>query len=72
LARKLASQATLQRGLSRVADDYFYHRIIDMPKRPPWNYSMKKEELDENENNYFDNWLKSIYEAVRIILTSVR
>ena len=43
-----------------------------MPKRPPWNYSMKKEELDENENNYFDNWLKSIYEAVRIILTSVR
>lgn len=63
--RKLESQRPLERGLSRVADDYFYHRIIGMPKRPPWTFSMTKEDLDENETEYFNKWLKDIYDTVR-------
>ena len=27
--------------------------LIDIPKRPPWNYSLSKQELQNNEEKYF-------------------
>ena len=35
-----------------ISDDYF-PLGIDMPKRPPWNFSMTKEQLELREQNYF-------------------
>jgi hypothetical protein len=35
---------------------------IDFPKRPTWNHSMTKEQLDQRESEYFKNWLKETME----------
>lgn len=35
-----------------VSDNYFPPEI-DMPKRPPWNFNMTKEQLDIIEHRYF-------------------
>jgi hypothetical protein len=35
-----------------VSDDYFPDGI-DMPKRPPWDFSMSKEQLEMREQKYF-------------------
>ncbi len=33
-----------------------------MPKRPPWNFKMTKQQLEEREQKYFDKWLQDIYD----------
>lgn len=35
-----------------VSDDYFPSQV-DMPKRPPWDFSMSKEEVEQREQKYF-------------------
>lgn len=35
-----------------ISDNYFPPGI-DMPKRPPWNFNMTKEQLDIREQRYF-------------------
>lgn len=35
-----------------VSDDYFPAEI-DLPKRPPWDFSMRKDELEMREQRYF-------------------
>ncbi|KAL7305675.1 hypothetical protein TKK_0001932 [Trichogramma kaykai] len=42
-----------------ISDDYFPEGI-DMPKRPAWDFSMSKEELDMREQKYFTEYLKSM------------
>ncbi|KAI7901867.1 uncharacterized protein BX663DRAFT_512668 [Cokeromyces recurvatus] len=39
-----------------------FDRYIDFPKRPAWNYDMTKEEIDKQEQDYFNNWLKATEE----------
>ncbi|XP_014216237.1 guanine nucleotide-binding protein-like 1 [Copidosoma floridanum] len=42
-----------------VSDDYFPLEI-DMPKRPPWDFSMTKEQLEVREQRYFHEYLKEM------------
>ncbi|KAG7196906.1 hypothetical protein KM043_000180 [Ampulex compressa] len=39
------------------SDDYF-PTGLNMPKRPPWNFNMTREELDLREQRYFTEYLK--------------
>ncbi|KAL6045209.1 Guanine nucleotide-binding protein-like 1 [Balamuthia mandrillaris] len=59
--RKFASQKPLHRWKSRIAEDYFARQFISMPKRPAWNYNMSKQQLERNEQQYFEHWLDTIY-----------
>jgi len=34
--------------------------ILDFPKRPPWNYGMTKEKLEQQEKKYFDSYLQEV------------
>ncbi|XP_013410174.1 guanine nucleotide-binding protein-like 1 [Lingula anatina] len=36
--------------------------VLDIPKRPPWNYTLSKEELEHNEEEYFQQYLENIFE----------
>jgi hypothetical protein len=38
-----------------------YTIVIDFPKRPIWHYRMTKEELEANEEHYFQKWLDDVY-----------
>ncbi|CAK9804377.1 Guanine nucleotide-binding protein-like 1 [Anthophora plagiata] len=42
-----------------VSDNYFPPEI-DMPKRPPWDFNISKEQLDLREQRYFTEYLKDI------------
>lgn len=42
-----------------VSDNYFPPEI-DMPKRPPWNFNMTKEQLDIIEHRYFTEYLRNM------------
>ncbi|XP_058802266.1 guanine nucleotide-binding protein-like 1 [Phymastichus coffea] len=48
-----------------VSDDYFPAEV-DIPKRPPWNFNMSKEELEVRENRYFTEYLKNMESLVNI------
>ena len=37
-----------------------------MPKRPPWNYSMSKEQVERSEQTMFENFLDKIYDECKI------
>ena len=34
--------------------------VLDMPKRPEWNYKMNKIEVEENEESMFRQYIKDI------------
>lgn len=40
--------------------------VLDMPKRPPWNYSMSKEQVERSEQTMFENFLDKIYDECKI------
>ena len=42
-------------------DVYVPGTALDIPKRPPWFYSMTKEQLESQEEAMFDDYLKNIY-----------
>lgn len=44
-----------------ISDNYFPPGI-DMPKRPPWDFNMTKEQLNIREQRYFTEYLKSMEE----------
>ncbi|XP_072746102.1 guanine nucleotide-binding protein-like 1 [Anoplolepis gracilipes] len=44
-----------------ISDNYFPLEI-DMPRRPPWDFNMTKEQLDIREQRYFTEYLKNITE----------
>jgi hypothetical protein len=35
---------------------------IDFPKRPKWSYDMKKEQVEQQEEDAFQAWKQAIYE----------
>lgn len=49
-ARKALEPCTIEQ--QEVSDDFF-PTGLDMPKRPAWDFSMSKEELDAREQRYF-------------------
>ncbi|XP_060069703.1 guanine nucleotide-binding protein-like 1 [Ylistrum balloti] len=36
--------------------------VLDLPKRPPWNYSLSKAKLEAREQNYFQDYTEAIFE----------
>ncbi|XP_015590580.1 guanine nucleotide-binding protein-like 1 isoform X2 [Cephus cinctus] len=40
--------------------DNFFPPGIDMPKRPPWDFNITKEQLESREQRYFTEYLKNI------------
>ncbi|CAG8534852.1 9594_t:CDS:10 [Funneliformis caledonium] len=64
-AQRKASMNTFARLPSTVLEvsvNDIYKSIIDFPKRPSWNYEMTKEELEANEEHYFQQWLDDVYD----------
>ncbi|XP_066589713.1 guanine nucleotide-binding protein-like 1 isoform X2 [Prorops nasuta] len=55
-ARKALKPIPLEQ--QEVSDNYFPPEI-DMPKRPPWDFTMSKEQLDIREQRYFAKYLKN-------------
>ena len=45
---------------------YHYLLVLDMPKRPPWNYSMSKEQVERSEQTMFENFLDKIYDECKV------
>lgn len=37
-----------------------------MPKRPPWKYSMSKEQVERTEQEMFENFLDKIYDEYKL------
>ena len=37
-----------------------------MPKRPPWRYSMSKEQVERSEQEMFENFLDKIYDEYKL------
>lgn len=44
-----------------VEDIYQSGSVLDIPRRPPWNYSMSKETVERQEEVLFDRYLNAIY-----------
>ena len=42
-------------------DVYAPGTVLDIPKRPPWSYSMTKEQVEAQEEAMFEEYLKKIY-----------
>ncbi|XP_071495914.1 guanine nucleotide-binding protein-like 1 [Diadema antillarum] len=43
-------------------DIYQPGSVLDMPKRPPWDYNLSKEKLEQREEQGFRSYLQNIYE----------
>lgn len=41
--------------------DYYNENMIEMPIRPPWSSHQSKEQLEAQEQTYFQGWLDDIY-----------
>ena len=46
-------------------DIYAPGTVLDIPKRPPWSYAMSKEEVEEQEEAMFKDYLEKIYSQHR-------
>ena len=40
--------------------------VLDMPKRPPWKYTMSKEQVERSEQEMFENFLDKIYDEYKL------
>uniref|UniRef100_A0A0C9RTS9 Guanine nucleotide-binding protein-like 1 n=1 Tax=Fopius arisanus TaxID=64838 RepID=A0A0C9RTS9_9HYME len=56
-ARKTIEPLSLDQ--QEVSSNYFPEGL-DIPKRPPWNFSMSQEVLDKREHQYFTQYLKQL------------
>ena len=43
-----------------AGSECFYPHELDYPKRPKWDYTMSKQELDQSENRYFRKFCEDI------------
>ena len=43
-----------------------FNVVLDMPKRPPWKYSMSKEQVERSEQEMFENFLDKIYDEYKL------
>ncbi|XP_034946547.1 guanine nucleotide-binding protein-like 1 [Chelonus insularis] len=46
--------------IEQEISDNFFPPGLDMPKRPPWDFSMSKNELEAREHAYFEDYMKKI------------
>lgn len=44
-----------------VEDVYRPGSVLDIPHRPPWSYSMTKQQLDKQEESAFQDYLSRIH-----------
>ena len=44
-----------------VEDVYRPGSVLDIPHRPPWSYSMTKQQLDQQEESAFQDYLSRIH-----------
>lgn len=54
--RKEIARKTLEPKLEKELEinaDEFYEKTLNFPKRPPWDFSLSKEELEAQEQRYF-------------------
>ena len=51
---------------SAVQDFYPPSWVLDIPKRPSWDYSISKNELEQAEKKYFDQYLLSLHSLPEI------
>lgn len=70
-ARKKAAQEPLQfvaQESLEVSLETTYNpgSVLDMPKRPPWSYSMSKEQVERSEQEMFNNFLDKIYNECKL------
>lgn len=58
-----ASLHALYQASLEVSVEDIYHpgSELDIPKRPPWSYSMSKAEVERQEEAMFESYLKNIY-----------
>lgn len=63
LARSTIEPLPLEQ--QEVSDDYFPPGV-DMPKRPPWDYNMSKQQLELREQAYFTEYLKDMHKLSSI------
>ncbi|KAI8646153.1 hypothetical protein BD408DRAFT_440384 [Parasitella parasitica] len=64
-SEKLKSMQPLKRlpkECMEVREDEF-DEFIDFPKRPVWDYDMTKEEVEKQETECFENWVKAVEET---------
>ena len=49
--------------MEEVGVDDIYHpgSVLDIPKRPPWDYSMTKEQVERQEEAMFSRYLHNIH-----------
>ncbi len=52
------TQESLEVGVEGV---YRPGSVLDIPRRPPWNYSMSKAEVEGQEEAMFEGYLREIY-----------
>ncbi|XP_056637877.1 guanine nucleotide-binding protein-like 1 [Diorhabda sublineata] len=45
-----------------VDGNQFFDKVLDFPKRPPWDYSLEKTQLEAQEQRYFTEYVKGIQE----------
>ncbi|KAG0261415.1 Guanine nucleotide-binding-like protein 1 [Actinomortierella ambigua] len=45
-----------------VSFEDFFPKVIDLPKRPQWDYSMSREQVEKNEKAMFEAWIDNIYD----------
>ncbi|KAF9990859.1 Guanine nucleotide-binding-like protein 1 [Mortierella antarctica] len=45
-----------------VSFEDMYSNMIEFPKRPTWDYSMSRQELERNETRMFEEWMDSVYD----------
>lgn len=50
-----------EKGLE-IDGSQFFETNLDFPKRPPWDFDLSKEKLEQQENKYFREYLKHIEE----------
>ena len=48
-----------------VDDIYQPGSVLDIPKRPPWNYSMSKAQVERQEERMFSHYLQNIHSKHR-------
>ena len=44
----------------------FMSAVLDMPKRPPWKYSMSKQLVERTEEEMFEKFLEKIYDEYKL------
>ncbi|CAG9854108.1 unnamed protein product [Phyllotreta striolata] len=45
-----------------IEGSHFFNTDFDFPKRPPWEFGLSKEKLDQQENHYFTEYVRNIEE----------